>query len=132
MKDKIEFEIKESIEVKKEVLKALSPAIERAAQAMIAALKTGHKILFFGNGGSAGDAQHLAAELISRYRLERPSLTALALTTDSSIITAISCPLMMCRNVPPRAITVYSFQSFCFTNLATIRVLPRLTRGPNQ
>jgi D-sedoheptulose 7-phosphate isomerase len=89
MKNKIEAEIKESIEVKKEVLKALSPAIERAAQAMIAALKAGHKILFFGNGGSAGDAQHLAAELISRYRLERPSLTALALTTDTSIITAI-------------------------------------------
>jgi D-sedoheptulose 7-phosphate isomerase len=89
MKNKIEAEIRESIEVKKEVLKTLSPAIERAAQAMISALKSGHKILFFGNGGSAGDAQHLAAELISRYRLERPSLTALALTTDTSIITAI-------------------------------------------
>jgi D-sedoheptulose 7-phosphate isomerase len=89
MKDKIEAELKESIEVKQAVLASLTPVIEQAAQAMVAAYKTGNKVLFFGNGGSAGDAQHLAAELISRFLLERKSLAAIALTTDTSIITAI-------------------------------------------
>jgi D-sedoheptulose 7-phosphate isomerase len=89
MKGKIEAELQESIEVKKEVLMSLSPVIEQAAGAMITAFKAGNKVLFFGNGGSAGDAQHLAAELISRYRLERKALAAIALTTDTSIITAI-------------------------------------------
>lgn len=90
MKEVIVNELKESIAVKTEVLKSLVPVIEKAARAMIEALKAGNKVLFFGNGGSAADAQHLAAELISRYRLERKSLPALALTTDTSIITAIS------------------------------------------
>ncbi|MDD5593815.1 MAG: D-sedoheptulose 7-phosphate isomerase [Candidatus Margulisbacteria bacterium] len=90
MKETIASELKESIAVKTEVLKSLVPVIEKAARAMIEALKAGNKVLFFGNGGSAADAQHLAAELISRYRLERKSLPALALTTDTSIITAIS------------------------------------------
>jgi D-sedoheptulose 7-phosphate isomerase len=52
------------------------------------ALGTGHKILFFGNGGSASDAQHLAAELVVRYKVNRAPLAALALTTDSSVLTA--------------------------------------------
>ena len=89
MKEIIEAELQESIAVKNEVLKSLTPVIEKAARAMIAALKSGNKILFFGNGGSAADAQHLAAELISRYRMERRSLGAIALTTDTSILTAI-------------------------------------------
>ncbi|MBU0630113.1 MAG: D-sedoheptulose 7-phosphate isomerase [Candidatus Margulisbacteria bacterium] len=82
-------EIKESIEVKDQVIKKLVPQIETAAKTMIAALQAGNKILFFGNGGSAADAQHLAAELVSRYRKERSALPAIALTTDTSIITAI-------------------------------------------
>ena len=89
MKEKIEAELKESIAVKNEVLKSLTPEIEQAARAMIAALKAGNKVLFFGNGGSAADAQHLAAELISRFLLERKSLASIALTTDTSILTAI-------------------------------------------
>jgi D-sedoheptulose 7-phosphate isomerase len=56
---------------------------------MIEALKADRKILFFGNGGSAADAQHLAAELIGRYRKERASLAAIALTCDTSILTAV-------------------------------------------
>jgi len=50
---------------------------------------SGHKILFFGNGGSAADAQHIAAEFVNRFQVERPPLAALALTTDTSIITSI-------------------------------------------
>jgi D-sedoheptulose 7-phosphate isomerase len=89
MKEKIEAELKASIAVKNEVLKSLTPVIEQAAQAMIAALKSGNKILFFGNGGSAADAQHLAAELTGRFLVERKPLAAIALTADTSVITAI-------------------------------------------
>ena len=54
-----------------------------------ACITSGHKILIFGNGGSAADAQHIAAEFVNRYQIERPPLAALALTTDTSIITSI-------------------------------------------
>jgi len=64
--------------------------IETVAQMCIDGLKQGGKILIFGNGGSAADAQHIAAELVGRYKKERKSLAAIALTTDSSVITSIS------------------------------------------
>ncbi|MES2595843.1 MAG: D-sedoheptulose 7-phosphate isomerase [Verrucomicrobiota bacterium] len=60
------------------------------ADAWVTALKSGKKIIFFGNGGSAADAQHLAAELVVRYRINRRALGAIALTTDTSILTAHS------------------------------------------
>ena len=66
-----------------------SPAIERAARAMIASLAAGNKIMFCGNGGSAADSQHLAAELMGRYLKDRAPLPALALTVDTSALTAI-------------------------------------------
>jgi D-sedoheptulose 7-phosphate isomerase len=58
-------------------------------EAVITALKAGNKILLFGNGGSAADAQHLAAEFVNRFVIERPPLPAIALTTDTSVITSI-------------------------------------------
>jgi D-sedoheptulose 7-phosphate isomerase len=60
-----------------------------AVEAVTAALKAGNKILLFGNGGSAADAQHLAAEFVNRFLIERPPLPAVALTTDTSVITSI-------------------------------------------
>lgn len=71
-------------------LSAMSDQIAPLAAAWLAALKDGKKIIFFGNGGSAADAQHLAAELVVRYRVNRPALAGLALTTDTSILTAHS------------------------------------------
>jgi len=65
-------------------------AVARASAAMITALRAGGKILVFGNGGSAADAQHLAAELVGRFERERPGLPAVALTVDSSALTAIA------------------------------------------
>jgi len=65
------------------------PALTAAADALIAAYRGGHKALFFGNGGSAADAQHLAAEFLGRYMRERAPLPALALHTNSSALTAI-------------------------------------------
>lgn len=66
-----------------------APQIALAASAIISALRNGHKILSAGNGGSAADAQHFAAELVGRYRRERSPYPAVALTTDTSILTAI-------------------------------------------
>jgi len=67
----------------------ITAEVERIAQACCAALRAGHKILFAGNGGSAADAQHLAGELVSRFNFDRPGLAAFALTTDTSVLTAI-------------------------------------------
>ena len=67
-----------------------SPEIESIVLKIISTIKNGNKIILFGNGGSAADAQHIAAELIGRFQLERKSFPAIALSTDSSIITSIS------------------------------------------
>ena len=90
MQEMIKSELKESIEVKNLVVKTLTPQIEAAAKMMISALRSGNKIFFLGNGGSAADSQHLAAELIGRYRKDRGALPAIALSTDTSIMTALS------------------------------------------
>jgi len=70
-------------------LPALAPAVEEAAGLMVAALRAGRTLLFCGNGGSAADAQHLAAEFMGRYLRDRAPLPALALTVDTSALTAI-------------------------------------------
>src|SRR5689334_5344460 len=64
-------------------------AIEKVAEASVQALQTGNKLLLAGNGGSAADAQHIAGEFVSRFMYDRPGLAAIALTTDTSVITAI-------------------------------------------
>jgi len=64
--------------------------VESAAEALVTALRGGRTLLFFGNGGSAADAQHLAAEFVNRYVRDRPALPALALTTDTSVLTSIA------------------------------------------
>ncbi len=89
MQDKILKDIQSSIEVKKLVAQTLTPLIEKAASAIGDCLKRGNKVLFFGNGGSASDSQHLAAEFVGRYEKERRGLPAIALTTDTSILTAV-------------------------------------------
>lgn len=88
MQDIIKKEIQNSIAVKQEVLAKLAPDIEKTANLLINSLKKGNKVLVCGNGGSAADAQHFAAELIVRFEAERRSLPAIALTTDTSILTA--------------------------------------------
>lgn len=80
----------DSIATKQRVADSLAPHIAAAARAMAECLKSGGKILSCGNGGSAADAQHFAAELVGRFEREREELAAIALTTDSSIMTAIA------------------------------------------
>ncbi len=70
-------------------LSAMAGEVERIAELCADALKNGHKIMFCGNGGSAADSQHLAAELVGRYKMNRPAMNALALTVDTSILTAV-------------------------------------------
>ena len=85
----IQSEFNEHILTSKKTLDSISLLIESAALICIDSLQNDGKILIFGNGGSAADAQHIAAELVSRYKTERKGLAAIALTTDSSILTAI-------------------------------------------
>src|SRR4029077_12014599 len=82
--------IEGSIEVHNRLLDACLPAMTQAAEALIAAYRSGHKALFFGNGGSAADAQHLAAEFLGRYLRERSPLPAVALHANTSAVTAIA------------------------------------------
>ena len=69
---------------------SLSPEILKSVNIILKSLRNGKKIILFGNGGSAADAQHIAAEFIGRFNMERKSLPAIALTTDSSILTSVS------------------------------------------
>jgi D-sedoheptulose 7-phosphate isomerase len=80
----------ESIELKGQVLKTQGPQVVAAAELLARVFKAGGRVLIFGNGGSAADAQHLAAEFVNRFQVERPPLAALALTTDTSILTAVA------------------------------------------
>lgn len=72
-----------------EALKVLVPTVAKAGALMVAAIKDGGKIMFCGNGGSAADSQHLAAELVGRHLKERPAIAAIALTTDTSALTVL-------------------------------------------
>lgn len=80
----------DAIELKTRMSETLAPAIARAGEALAAALARGHKVLACGNGGSAADCQHFAAELVGRFERERPGLPAVALTVDTSALTAIA------------------------------------------
>ena len=82
-------QLEESLEIKRQFIEKHLDRIILAAEKMAACINAGNKILIFGNGGSAADAQHLAAEFVNRFRIERPPLAALALTTDTSILTSI-------------------------------------------
>jgi len=90
MRNKISQAIKESIKVKESVFKDQILNIESAARTMIASLKNGGKILVLGNGGSAADSQHFAAELVGRFKKERRALGAIALSVNTSTLTAIA------------------------------------------
>lgn len=90
MIEKIKANFTQSIQTKIAASEALPEAIAAGAQMMVNALIKGNKILSCGNGGSAGDAQHFSSELLNRYERDRPSLPAMALTTDSSTITSIA------------------------------------------
>ncbi|WP_259744677.1 SIS domain-containing protein, partial [Pseudomonas protegens] len=90
MQSRIRQLFQASIDTKQQAMDVLAPHIEQASQVMVNALLNEGKMLSCGNGGSAGDAQHFSSELLNRFERERPSLPAIALTTDSSTITSIA------------------------------------------
>ncbi len=79
-----------SIAVKRQFLRDNLATLEQAIELVAAALRDGHKLLLFGNGGSAADAQHIAAEFVNRFKIERVPLPAISLTTDTSALTSIA------------------------------------------
>lgn len=90
LQDRLRGHFEASLAAKRATLDSALPAIEQAARLLARRLADGRKVLACGNGGSAADAQHFAAELVGRFERERPELAALALTTDSSQLTAIA------------------------------------------
>jgi D-sedoheptulose 7-phosphate isomerase len=89
MVDEIKRQLNEHIDAVNMVAGQLTEPIAECARMLVDALKGGHKLLIMGNGGSAADAQHFAAEMVGRFLMERKALPAIALTTDTSILTAV-------------------------------------------
>ncbi len=89
MKDIILNILEDSLRVKRSFIEDNIETIIKAADVVATCISAGQKILIFGNGGSAADAQHLAAEFVNRFKIERPPLAAIALTTDTSLLTSI-------------------------------------------
>jgi D-sedoheptulose 7-phosphate isomerase len=90
MRDRIRDIILESIQVKEELLHTSLGKIVEITDAMIDALKKNGKVILFGNGGSASDSQHIAAELVGRFKKDRTALAGIALTTNTSILTSLA------------------------------------------
>ncbi len=90
MKDRIIRIFEENARLQRDFIKTGADSLVRAAEVLVEASRKGRKILLFGNGGSAADAQHVAAELVNRFRASRRAIAAIALTTDTSVLTSIA------------------------------------------
>ncbi|MDD5116064.1 MAG: D-sedoheptulose 7-phosphate isomerase [Candidatus Omnitrophica bacterium] len=90
MRERIKDILLESIQVKEEILRNQIESIFEIAQLMIDCLKKDGKVIVFGNGGSAGDSQHIAAELVGRFKRDRSALAGIALTTNTSVLTSLA------------------------------------------
>ena len=90
MKETIRAEIESHIKIAQEFMQSQTETIEKIAQVMIEALRGGGKILLCGNGGSAADSQHFAAEMVGRFKINRPAIPAVALSTDTSVLTCVA------------------------------------------
>jgi len=90
VKETVARSLKEGAELRLKMAETMPASIMAAAESIAEAFKAGRKLLLFGNGGSAADAQHIAAEFMNRFLIERPPLPAIALTTDTSVLTSIA------------------------------------------
>jgi D-sedoheptulose 7-phosphate isomerase len=90
MKNEITQAFRESTDVKLRFIERNAEGLLQVVRIIVKAFKEGNKVLLFGNGGSAADAQHMAAEFVNRFLIERPPLPAIALTTDTSILTSVA------------------------------------------
>lgn len=116
----VKGELQASVAVKQAVLGngALVQLIADSAQLIIRAYQAGHKLLIAGNGGSAADAQHIAAEFVGQFNFDRPGLPALALTTDSSVMTSVSNDYGY-ENVFRRQVEVHGAAGDVFLGIST-------------
>jgi D-sedoheptulose 7-phosphate isomerase len=129
MNDTIRAAIQESVEVKTRLLTQANPTLARIAVAMAEAFRNGGKVILFGNGGSAADAQHVAAELVNEFLLDRRALPALALTTDTPLLTAISNDVGF-EHVFARQVEALVQPGDVVVGLSTSERPPGIARGP--
>lgn len=127
MQEKIIQSIKESAGAK-EALESLAPDVEKAAKAIMTAMKDGGHLLIAGNGGSASQASHMAGELVGRYLKERKGLPAIALTTDTSVLTAWSNDYGF-DTVFSRQIEALGREGDVFLGISTSGNSPNLIKG---
>jgi D-sedoheptulose 7-phosphate isomerase len=90
MKQRLQKILEDSISAQKQAFESNFEAVDKLVAAMIKAFESGHRVFFCGNGGSAADSQHIAAEFIGRFQKERKALPAIALTTDTSVLTCLA------------------------------------------
>ncbi|HXT73916.1 MAG TPA: SIS domain-containing protein [Candidatus Angelobacter sp.] len=126
--NQIRSELRESASVKQNFSDELLGRIARFAEMSAAALNSGRKIIFFGNGGSAADAQHLAAELVVRLQRNRAGLAAISLTTNASILTAAGNDLGF-ENIFARQIESLAAEGDVLVALSTSGNSPNVLRG---
>lgn len=126
--DEIISIFKKSAEVKLKFAEENAAKIEGVVGVIVKAIQKGNKILLFGNGGSAADAQHIAAEFVNRYLIDRNPLPALALTTDSSILTSISNDLSF-NEIFSRQIAAYGKNGDIAWGISTSGRSPNIIRA---
>jgi D-sedoheptulose 7-phosphate isomerase len=133
MINKIENQIEESIQLKKIIItrKKLLKQIEKMAELLTKRLRKGNKLLVAGNGGSAADAQHFAAELVGRYKKERKGYPAISLSTDTSFLTAYSNDYDF-KEVFARQIEALGSKDDIFVGITTSGNSENVIRGTNK
>ena len=126
----ITHQIKASIELKQAIMAdaAMIGTIQQVAAAAIKAYRNGHKLLLAGNGGSAGDAQHIAGEMVNRFRFDRPALPAISFATDTSVLTAIGNDICF-EQVFARQVEALGVAGDMFIGISTSGKSPNIIRA---
>lgn len=125
--------IQQSIDVKQTILadRSFMALVAQVATAAVKVFRSGHKIMLAGNGGSAADAQHLAGELVNRFRFDRPALPALALSTDTSVMTSIANDSSF-ENVFARQVEALGVKGDMFIGISTSGSSPNVLKALKQ
>ena len=132
MQEIIKNQIKSSVDIKQKILDSpeIISGIENTSKAIISAFRNKNKLLLAGNGGSAADAQHIAAEFVNRFGFDRPALNAIALTTDTSVITSIGNDSGF-ENVFARQIEALGNEGDVFIGISTSGTSENIIRALN-
>ena len=131
MTNRISAIVNESLETKRRFFEAHAGDVERAAEMIADVFEAGGKLLLFGNGGSAADAQHIAGELVNRFLLKRRALPAVALTTDGGVLTCIANDTGF-ENVFARQIEALGAKGDCCIAISTSGTSPNIVAACEQ